>query len=452
MQKSHVRSVPSHILTVDDNFLNRKKLTQAVKNLGYTTEAVSGGTAALEALKSTSFDAVLLDILMPDIDGFEVLTIMKNDPELHDIPVIVISALGDETASVVKAIELGAEDFLPKDFDQIILKARLSACLTKKFFRDQEKEYYQQIKKLTQAASKLESGLFDPNRLGLDAIANQESPLGKLASVFRGMAGEIFERERKAIQTINLLKAGLMVLAFGVIGGLFPALARMASNLGASSLGLALWVSVFSAIYFLGIAAFKGALPKFNRRYLVFIIGWALIDGIMHRTTLLVASTHVEAAMLSLILALQGFIVFGLAAVLRMEKATPKRLTGLLIGLIGVLIVLGDKLETSGSAQIAWYLFAIIPAVFLAIEALYLDKYKPDNVDNNATLGLVMLVTAFILWPVVHVRSEIMPLNWQIGQLEVIVALLVFITIAVNILCLNIIRRLVLFFMVKLLM
>ena len=167
MQKSHVRSVPSHILTVDDNFLNRKKLTQAVKNLGYTTEAVSGGKAALEALKSTSFDAVLLDILMPDIDGFEVLTIMKNDPELHDIPVIVISALGDETASVVKAIELGAEDFLPKDFDQIILKARLSACLTKKFFRDQEKEYYQQIKKLTQAASKLESGLFDPNRLGL---------------------------------------------------------------------------------------------------------------------------------------------------------------------------------------------------------------------------------------------------------------------------------------------
>ena len=123
-----------------------------------------------------------------------------------------------------------------------------------------------------------------------------------------------------------------------------------------------------------------------------------------------------------------------------------------MIGLIGVLIVLGDKLETSGSAQIAWYLFAIIPAVFLAIEALYLDKYKPDNVDNNATLGLVMLVTAFILWPVVHVRSEIMPLNWQIGQLEVIVALLVFITIAVNILCLNIIRRLVLFFMVKLLM
>lgn len=440
MQASHTRDVPPHILTVDDNFLNRKKLTRAVTNLGYTTEAVSGGKAALDALKSASFDAVLLDILMPEIDGFEVLTIMKNDPELRDIPVIVISALGGETASVVKAIELGAEDFLPKDFDQIILKARLSACLTKKIFRDQEKEYYQQIKKLTQAASKLESGFFNPNRLGLDAIASQESPLGKLASVFRGMAGEIFERERKAIQTINLLKAGLMVIAFGVIGGLFPALARMASNLGTSSLGLALWISIFSAISFLGIAAFKGTLPKFSKRYLVFLMGWALIDGIMHRTTLLIASAHVEAAMLSLILALQGFIVFGLAAVLRMEKATPKRLAGLAIGLIGVLIVLGDKLETSGSSRIVWYLFAIIPALFLAIEALYLDKYKPDNIDDNATLGLAMLFTALILWPVVYIRNEITPLNWQIGQLEIIIALLVFITIAVNILCLKIIK------------
>ncbi|MGB1256816.1 MAG: EamA family transporter, partial [Thiolinea sp.] len=387
-----------------------------------------------------AFDAILLDIIMPEMDGFEVLQAIKSEVELRDIPVIVISALGDETLSVVKAIELGAEDFLPKDFDLIILQARLSACLTKKLFRDKEKEYYRQIEKLTQAASTLESGVFNPEKLGLDEVANQDSPLGRLAIVFRGMAGEIFERERKARQTINLLQAGLMVLALGTIGGLLPAVARMASNLGANSLGLNVWLSAAGAVIFLSIAAYKNNLPKFRWTYLAFFICWAVIDGVMHRTTVLIASAHVEAAMLALILSLQGFMAFGFAALLRTEKASPRRLAGLIAGLAGMLIALSDRLETSGSSHLLWYVFAMIPALVLAIEAIFIDKYKPEKVDDTAAIGMMLLFSTVILTPIAYSRDELLPLSWQLGQMEILVALLVFITVAVNILFLQIIK------------
>ena len=86
------------------------------------------------------FDLVLLDILMPDINGYQVLEQMKSDPELRHIPVIMISAL-DEIDSVVRCIEIGAEDYLSKPFDPVLLKARLGASLEKKRLRDREVVY-----------------------------------------------------------------------------------------------------------------------------------------------------------------------------------------------------------------------------------------------------------------------------------------------------------------------
>jgi len=127
----------AQIVVVDDNGLSRRKLRLAVENLGHVADMAPDGLEALEALRSKSYDAVLLDILMLGLDGFDVLAEMKKDEALRDVPVIVIFALDDETESVVQAIGLGAEDFLPKSFDPVLLNARLGASLAKKRFRDQ---------------------------------------------------------------------------------------------------------------------------------------------------------------------------------------------------------------------------------------------------------------------------------------------------------------------------
>ena len=116
-EPDHVRA---KILVVDDNSLNRKKMRMAVENLGHTAEVAKNGLEAIEMLTTASFDAVLLDILMPEMDGVDVLSEMKIDEKMRDVPVIVISALDDETESVVRAIGLGAEDFLPKSFDPVL--------------------------------------------------------------------------------------------------------------------------------------------------------------------------------------------------------------------------------------------------------------------------------------------------------------------------------------------
>ena len=94
-------------------------------------------------LKEQAFDVVLLDILMPEMDGYQVLERMKGDVELRDIPVIVISAL-DEIDSVVRCIEMGAEDYLAKPFNPVLLRARLNTSLQRKKLRDLEKSYLQQ--------------------------------------------------------------------------------------------------------------------------------------------------------------------------------------------------------------------------------------------------------------------------------------------------------------------
>jgi adenylate cyclase len=131
-----MQPAPGVILVVDDHPTNRLKLSLAVKNLGHATELASNGVEALEQLRSGTFDLVLLDILMPELDGYQVLQHMKADPKLREIPVIVISSSHEELESVVTCIELGAEDYLPKTFDPMLLRARVNSSLEKKRLRD----------------------------------------------------------------------------------------------------------------------------------------------------------------------------------------------------------------------------------------------------------------------------------------------------------------------------
>jgi adenylate cyclase len=132
------------ILVVDDIEANRDLLSRRLTRDGHRVVSVDGGQQALLALAEEEFDLVLLDLIMPDINGFDVLVRMKADGRLRRIPVIMITALA-ETESAVRCIEAGAEDYLPKPFDPILLRARINACLHKKRWRDREQRYLRRI-------------------------------------------------------------------------------------------------------------------------------------------------------------------------------------------------------------------------------------------------------------------------------------------------------------------
>lgn len=417
-------STAANILVVDDNALSRRKLRMAVEALGHTAETVADGHEALTALRARSFDAVLLDILMPVLDGFGVLAEMKADIVMRDVPVIVISALDDEAESVVRAIELGAEDFLPKSFDPILLRARLGASLSKKRFRDQEREYFGRIDRLTEAAGVLETGRFDPESLDLDDLAAKPDPIGRLATVFRGMAAEIYERELRMTRAILTLQGTFLVLAVGLVWGLTPALSRMASGVGSNPLGLAVWVNGIAAVLCLGIAAYRGKLPRLQPAELMFFFVWAVIAGVVQRMTTFIVTEHVEAAMLSLIVTLQGFMVFAFAAATKMEKATRRRLLGLFVGLVGVTLVLLTRFEGGNTAQNFWLLVAMLLPFFFAVEAIVLAGKRPEHIDIFASVGLMMAISTLLLLPWAYMTGDLIALKLQFGRLEILVVLM----------------------------
>jgi len=116
------------ILLVDDDLQTRLKLTRYIQAKGHAVSAVDSGQAALEALSAETFDLILLDLLMPEMDGFEVLRKLKADAQLSDIPVIVVSALEDSQGEV-KSKQLGAQTYMSKPVDGDILNARIVECL-----------------------------------------------------------------------------------------------------------------------------------------------------------------------------------------------------------------------------------------------------------------------------------------------------------------------------------
>ena len=132
------------ILVVDDNEGNREMLARRLARQGYDVRTAPGGREALEMVQQDRADLVLLDVLMPGLDGYETLRHLKGDETLRDIPVLMISAL-DEMQSVVRCIELGAEDYLPKPFDPVLLQARIGACLEKKRLREQEVRHVREL-------------------------------------------------------------------------------------------------------------------------------------------------------------------------------------------------------------------------------------------------------------------------------------------------------------------
>jgi adenylate cyclase len=134
-----VSAAPGRILVVDDNRVNRLLLGRGLEEQGHGVEFAEHGRQALELLGRGQFDLVLLDVMMPEVDGYQVLASLKDDPHLRDLPVIMTTSL-DELDSVVKCIEMGAEDYLTKPVNPVLLRARVQSSLEKKRLRDQQRE------------------------------------------------------------------------------------------------------------------------------------------------------------------------------------------------------------------------------------------------------------------------------------------------------------------------
>jgi two-component system, cell cycle response regulator len=197
-------SIPtSSLLVVDDNSMNRTMLSRYIAKLGYQATLVENGREALDKLQTEPCDLVLLDVEMPEMDGYQVLEQLKADPRLRDIPVIMISAV-EELESVVRCIELGAQDYLPKPFNPVLLRARLTACLERKHLRDQEVDYLQQVGRVTAAAAAIKANTFQPE--SLDEVARRPDELGQLALVFQEMARQVYAREQQLQRQVQRLR------------------------------------------------------------------------------------------------------------------------------------------------------------------------------------------------------------------------------------------------------
>jgi class 3 adenylate cyclase len=130
---------PGTVLVADDNRMNRLLLGRSLEQQGHTVVFAEHGREALELLRQRPYDVLLLDVLMPELDGYGVLEELKSDVHLRDIPVVMTSAL-DELDSVVKCVEMGAEDYLTKPINPVLLNARVNASIEKKRLRDQQRE------------------------------------------------------------------------------------------------------------------------------------------------------------------------------------------------------------------------------------------------------------------------------------------------------------------------
>ena len=198
---------PGHLLVVDDNRVNRLLLVHGLEQEGHSVSWAENGRLALEMLQSRPFDMVLLDIEMPELNGFQVLEALLANPDLRDMPVIMTSA-SDELDRVVKCIEMGAEDFLTKPLNPVLLRARVNASLEKKRLRDQ------QINMMRLAAyemAKLEP-LADGERgviISTSSIAAYEGQIGQAAYAASkaGIVGLTLPAAR------DLARTGIRVLA-----------------------------------------------------------------------------------------------------------------------------------------------------------------------------------------------------------------------------------------------
>lgn len=178
---------PAHVLIVDDLEVNRDLLARRVARLGHSHAFADSGRTALERMRAASFDLVLLDITMPEMDGYEALAQMKADPRLAHIPVVMVTAI-DGVDSVVRCLELGAEDYITKPFNPVVLKARIESSLNKKRVADLNARLLKALSREMQIAQRIQLGFLP---LSLPQLPGW--PLAASCAPARQVGGDFFD-------------------------------------------------------------------------------------------------------------------------------------------------------------------------------------------------------------------------------------------------------------------
>lgn len=179
-----IASAPSRLLVVDDDEANCEVLQRQLMRYGHSVSCVPGGAEALELLREPAFDLVLLDVKMPGMTGFQVLQCLKASETLCNIPVIMMSAL-DEMESAAHCIQMGAEDYLLKPFDPVLLRARLHSALERKHLHEAEKERSAELEKASQSLTRANEDL---NRFAFAASHDLQEPLRTITTTLQMLA------------------------------------------------------------------------------------------------------------------------------------------------------------------------------------------------------------------------------------------------------------------------
>jgi putative two-component system response regulator len=193
------RTEPFSVLVVDDSEMNRDLLLRRLKKMGLNISQACNGEEALEALDQYEFDLVLLDIMMPVMDGYETLERMRQNPNTQKIPVIMITAL-DDVESAVKCIDMGAVDYVTKPFNPVLLQSRVSASLERKHLHDMEENRRIQVELNNEYLSEqVREKVLEISRSQLAAIF----AMSKLAESRDPETGEHLERMREYCKLLS---------------------------------------------------------------------------------------------------------------------------------------------------------------------------------------------------------------------------------------------------------
>lgn len=244
-------------------------LSRRLEREGLTVQTAPNGLVALELARREPFDLVLLDILMPELDGYATLQALKTDHALRHVPVIMISAL-DDLSSVIRCIEAGAEDYLPKPFDPTLLRARIGACLEKKQLRDVEQEHVRVIERtqarltaeLAQAAKYVRSIIPEPTErphrvdwhyrpsteLGGDAFGYHAIDADYFAMYLLDVCGHGVGPALLSVTAINVIRTGALPgIDFRDPGAVVGALNNAFPMEKQNNLYFTLWYGVYHA-------------------------------------------------------------------------------------------------------------------------------------------------------------------------------------------------------------
>lgn len=394
------------VLVVDADAAARRRLMLALKPLGHTGVEAATGAEALDILSSRDVDLILLDVVMPGGDGFDVLRSIRSHPRASIVPVIVVSGIAGDTSSVARAIQLGAEDFLPKAFDAAIFRARVNAGIEKRRLRAAEVDVLRQVEALTRAAEIIDGAAFHPRQLGLGEVAARPDAIGRLAAVVTDMAQQVYDRERALRRQVRTVRGTALVALVGLLTGLSVPLAVLLFDDLAQPVGVAFWTNLLSGVLCLAWSAARGRLGGWTSRSVFgFLAVWALLAS-LGDVLWFEAAGRVSGILLSLILVLEGFAVFLIATAFRIERASLRRFLGLALGFAGVALLLTAREQVTGTETLLWIIIALSLPVIFAVINILLDLRHPARLDPVTATGVMSLLSAGMILPVVLAQGQ----------------------------------------------